>query len=174
MRWDEFARACPQIAGMAEQRFGADRLVMLGTLRLDGSPRISPCEVEVVSGQLVLGMIWRSRKALDLVRDARVTVHSATCRPEGTDGDIKLYGRAHESADIGLRRSYQRQVEEKLQWRPPGPRTRLRRRCGGCGLRRLRRGWLRPRLGRDAWPPPARAAGGHVTPSGSLARETRE
>jgi hypothetical protein len=119
MRWDEFARACPQIAGMAEQRFGADRLVMLGTLRLDGSPRISPCEVEVVSGQLVLGMIWRSRKALDLVRDARVTVHSATCRPEGTDGDIKLYGRAHESADIGLRRSYQRQVEEKLQWRPP-------------------------------------------------------
>lgn len=43
MRWKEFADACPEIAERAEERFRTDQLVMLGTLRTDGSPRISPC-----------------------------------------------------------------------------------------------------------------------------------
>ncbi len=119
IRWDEFAAACPQIARMAEDRFAKDRLVRLGTIRADGSPRISPCEIEIVGDHLVLGMMWRSKKALDLLRDPRIVVHSVTCSPEGTDGDIKLYGRAAETSDDGLRRTYQDQVEAKLGWRPP-------------------------------------------------------
>ena len=42
MRWDAFVDACPEIGSMAEERFRTDELVMLGTLRADGSPRISP------------------------------------------------------------------------------------------------------------------------------------
>lgn len=44
MRWEEFEEACPQIATMARKRFLKDALVLVGTLRADGSPRISPNE----------------------------------------------------------------------------------------------------------------------------------
>jgi hypothetical protein len=46
MRWDEFRATCPEIGGLAEERFRVDELVMLGTLRPDGASRISPCEVD--------------------------------------------------------------------------------------------------------------------------------
>ncbi len=42
MRWDAFERACPEIGELARERFERDQLVMLGTIRLDGSPRVSP------------------------------------------------------------------------------------------------------------------------------------
>ncbi|MDP9297120.1 MAG: pyridoxamine 5'-phosphate oxidase family protein, partial [Actinomycetota bacterium] len=63
MKWVEFEQACPQIASLARERFAKDELVMLGTLRSDGSPRISPCEIDIVEGHLCLGMMWRSKKA---------------------------------------------------------------------------------------------------------------
>ena len=93
MRWDAFETACPEIATLAVQRFAKDELVMLGTIRADGSPRISPCEVDIAEGHLLIGMMWRSKKALDLLRDPRCVVHSVTCDRMGTDGDLKLYGR---------------------------------------------------------------------------------
>lgn len=46
MRWDEFEQACPEIAGIARERFERDELVMVGTLRKDGSPRVSPNEID--------------------------------------------------------------------------------------------------------------------------------
>jgi hypothetical protein len=63
------SKLAPTIAGLAEERFQRDQLVMIGTLRTDGSPRISPCEVDFAEGQLLLGMMWRSKKALDLLTD---------------------------------------------------------------------------------------------------------
>jgi hypothetical protein len=48
--------------------------VLLGTIRADGWARISPCEAYLVDGDLMLGMMWRSRKALDLLRDPRLTI----------------------------------------------------------------------------------------------------
>jgi hypothetical protein len=39
MRWEDFAAACPEIAGRAEERFRRQELCMLGTLRADGSSR---------------------------------------------------------------------------------------------------------------------------------------
>lgn len=76
MRWDEFERECPRIADMTRERFAADEVVMLGTLRADGSPRISGNEPDFAEGHLLLGMMWESRKVLDLRRDPRCTVHS--------------------------------------------------------------------------------------------------
>jgi hypothetical protein len=55
MRWDEFADRCPEIAGLARQRFVKDELVLLGTNRRDGSPRISPNEIDFAAGRLLLG-----------------------------------------------------------------------------------------------------------------------
>jgi general stress protein 26 len=121
MRWDEFVAACPDIATLAEERFQRHELVMLGTVRADGSPRISPCEVDFSGGDLYLGMMWRSRKALDLIRDPRVTVHSVTCNKEGTDGDVKLYGRANDVTDPVVRATYREAVRARTGWAPEEP-----------------------------------------------------
>ncbi len=94
MRWSEFVAACPEIAEVAEARFRADELVFLGTIRPDGTARVSPCEVDVAEGELLMGMMWRSHKALDLLRDPRITVHSATADRTNPGGDVKLRGRA--------------------------------------------------------------------------------
>jgi hypothetical protein len=52
-------------------------------------------------GELMLGMMWHSRKAMDLRRDPRLAVHSAQCDPEASKGDFKVYGRAREIPDDG-------------------------------------------------------------------------
>jgi hypothetical protein len=42
MRWSEFEVACPEIADLARERSEKDQIVLVGTIRRDGSPRISP------------------------------------------------------------------------------------------------------------------------------------
>jgi hypothetical protein len=119
--FEEFAAACPAIAGLARVRFTQDQLVMVGTLRKDGWPRISPCEVDFAAGELFLGMMWQSMKALDLLRDPRLVVHSVTCNKEGTDGDIKLYGRARDIQDPALRPAFQDAIRARIDWAPDEP-----------------------------------------------------
>jgi hypothetical protein len=46
-------------------------LCLVGTIRADGWPRISPGEVILEEGELMLATHWHSRKALDLLRDPR-------------------------------------------------------------------------------------------------------
>lgn len=121
MRWDAFTKQCPELAAMAAERFARDQLVMLGTLRRDGSPRISPCEVDLAAGELLLGMMWRSPKALDLLRDPRMVVHSATCNREGTDGDVKLYGQAVAIDEPELRAAYRAAIKARIDWEPKEP-----------------------------------------------------
>jgi len=121
MRWDAFARACPEIGSMAESRFRTDELIMLGTLRADGSPRVSPCEVDIAAGHLFLGMMWRSHKALDLLRDPRCVVHSVTCDRMGADGDLKLYGAMADVHDPELRQAYRAAIKARIDWEPDEP-----------------------------------------------------
>lgn len=121
MRWEEFAEACPEIAAQAEERFLRDELVMIGTLRADGSPRISPCEVDFGAGHLFLGMMWRSKKALDLLRDPRIVVHSLQAEREPTEGDIKLYGTATEILQPELREAFREAILARIDWAPDEP-----------------------------------------------------
>ena len=121
MRWEEFSTACPEIAERAEERFRRDELVTLGTLRADGSPRISPCEVDFAAGHLFLGMMWRSRKAFDLLRDPRIVVHSLQAEREPTEGDIKLYGSATEILQPELREMYRDAIRARIGWAPDEP-----------------------------------------------------
>jgi hypothetical protein len=121
MRWDAFETACPEIARLARERFSRDQLVLVGTLRADGSPRISPCEVDLAAGRLFLGMMWRSRKAVDLLRDPRAVVHSVTCDKDGTDGDVKLYGRALEEHEPDVRDAFGAAIHARIDWAPEEP-----------------------------------------------------
>jgi hypothetical protein len=121
MRWDEFAAASPELARLGEERLRSRELCMIGTLRKNGWPRISPVEPEFVEGELMLGIMWHSPKALDLLRDPRLVVHSTLTDRHDLSGDIKLYGRAL-PVDGGPRRdAYSRTVKARLDWDPPDP-----------------------------------------------------
>lgn len=125
MQWDEFAAACPPIGGLAEERFRTDQLVVLGTIRPDGSPRISPCEVDFASGRLLLGMMWQSQKAQDLRRDPRIVVHSVPSDKDNPGGDIKLYGTAIDERDPGVRAAFREAILARIEWAPDEPRYHL-------------------------------------------------
>lgn len=107
MNWEEFGAAVPELAELAETRFRKDELCLVGTLRRDGSPRISPCEIDFAAGRLFLGMMWRSKKALDLLRDPRIVVHTVPSDKTNPGGDVKLYGRAVEEVERDARRAFQ-------------------------------------------------------------------
>ena len=121
MRWDAFERACTEIGELARARFERDQLVMLGTIRLDGSPRVSPNECDFAKGRLFVSMMWRSKKALDLLRDPRIVVHSVTTNRDGTDGDVKIYGRAVDEQDPNLRAAFREAIRRRIDWSPDEP-----------------------------------------------------
>jgi hypothetical protein len=120
MKWSEFAAASPRLAALGEERIERHGLILLATLRRDGSPRISPVEPLIVDGELVLGMIWQSTKALDLLRDPRCHVHTIVTDRNGTEGEFKLWGRA---GDLGPadRERYCVALHAKIGWRPKEP-----------------------------------------------------
>jgi hypothetical protein len=121
MRWEEFAAACPELASLGEERLRARELCLLGTLRKNGYPRISPVEPEFVDGDLMLGMMWRSPKALDLLRDPRCVVHSVVSNREGTEGDFKLYAEAHDVQEPASRQLYRETIKARIDWEPEEP-----------------------------------------------------
>jgi Pyridoxamine 5'-phosphate oxidase len=121
VRWDAFERACPEIATLARQRFVDDELVMVGTIRGDGSPRISPNETDFAAGRLFVSMMWRSRKAADLLRDPRIVVHSVTANRQGTDGDVKLYGRVVDERHEEVRQAFREAIRARIHWAPEEP-----------------------------------------------------
>jgi hypothetical protein len=99
----EFERAAREIARPGRERLEAARLGLLGTLRRDGSPRISPVEPHVAEGHLLFAAMAWTAKAHDLARDPRCVVHSVVSDPDGADGELKLYGRAEAVEDDDLR-----------------------------------------------------------------------
>lgn len=106
--WSEIEAAAPELAARARATFDAHRHKVLATLRRDGSPRISGIEASFTDGELWLGMMPGSRKALDLRRDSRLALHSASVDPPDDPaawaGDAKLSGRAVEVEDPELLR----------------------------------------------------------------------
>jgi hypothetical protein len=118
VNWLEFEAAVPELAALGRRRSSEGGLVLVGTLRRDGWPWISPVEPYFVDGELMLGMMWRSPKALDLLRDPRLVVHSTVSDREGTEGDFKLYGTAANVADPALVRRYGDATEAAIGWRP--------------------------------------------------------
>jgi hypothetical protein len=97
--WSEIAFEEPDLARIARGYFDAHTHKLLATLRRDGSPRISGIEATFADGELWLGMMPRSVKALDLLRDPRFALHSGSDDPPGWTGDAKVAGRAEEVTD---------------------------------------------------------------------------
>src|SRR3954471_23673695 len=102
MRWAEFATSAPDLAAIGRERFTKRNVMVLATLRADGSPRISAVNPFFVAGELLIGSM-RSAKVVDLVRDPRCALHSAIVDGDGTEGEFKLFGKAVEVVDLTLR-----------------------------------------------------------------------
>ena len=94
MNWAELEGAAPELARLGRERLAEARVALLGTLRKDGSPRISPVEPFFAERHLLFGSMSRSAKTRDLLRDPRCVLHSAVSGPDSGEGELKLYGRA--------------------------------------------------------------------------------
>jgi Pyridoxamine 5'-phosphate oxidase len=117
----EMERQAPDLARHARDRFDATGLCLVGTLRSDGWPRISPVEPLLHEGQLYLGMMPASTKSRDLTRDPRCLVHSTISDKDGTEGEVKLYGLARRILDEDEIERYCVALEAAIGWRPKGP-----------------------------------------------------
>jgi predicted pyridoxine 5'-phosphate oxidase superfamily flavin-nucleotide-binding protein len=117
LTWEEFERAAPEIAASGRELLEQFQFILVGTLTKDGSPRVTPVEAYVIDGHLLVNMIPRSLKALDLLRDPRVYVH-APVTAKGGCPEFKLAGRAQVLEDEGLRRKLDDLFWEMIRWRP--------------------------------------------------------
>lgn len=114
--WAAFAAAEPELATTVEDRFGQFTHHVLATLRKDGSPRTTGLEVRFLNGELWLGMMPNSLKALDLRRDPRFALQANPgAGTEMAGGDVRIAGRAVEVRDPETVALYVDEVE------PPDP-----------------------------------------------------
>lgn len=113
-RWAEIEEEAPALAATARKLFDAGAHKTIATLRRDGSPRVSGTECLFVDGDLWLGSMWKAVKALDLQRDPRFALHSASSDPNKFEGDAKVTGVAEEITDP-------KKHKEILTQAPPGP-----------------------------------------------------
>ena len=120
MRWEQLERDAPRLALVARERLIAPGVLLVVTLRRDGSARLSPVEPLLLDGDVWLSMMWRSHKAADLLRDDRVLLHSVVTSRDGSEGEVKLRGRAVVVDDSAERRRYCDAVTV-LGWSPEEP-----------------------------------------------------
>jgi len=117
LTWAEFETAAPEISQRGRALLDRFQFVLIGTLTRNGSPRINPVEAYVVDGHLLMNMIPRSLKALDLLRDTRVYVHAPVTGKSG-DPEFKLAGGADVLEDGALRRKLDDLFWQLIEWRP--------------------------------------------------------
>jgi hypothetical protein len=105
--WKEFTETAPQISAVFTRRHAATgNLCMLGTLRSDGFPRISPVEPRFFEDQLWIVGMPGTTKFKDLARDPRFCIHTATIDTEVKDGDAKLWGTVDDVQDKALHQRF--------------------------------------------------------------------
>ena len=136
MHWSDLERGQPRLARLGHERLIDPGVLLVATIRRDGTPRLSPVEPLLLDGDLWLSMMWQSTKARDLRRDPRVLVHSVITSREGTEGEFKVRGTARAEDDPAVQRRYAGAVAASLDWA----------RCPGVPpvRRRPRRGHLHP------------------------------
>ncbi|HZQ80258.1 MAG TPA: pyridoxamine 5'-phosphate oxidase family protein [Acidimicrobiia bacterium] len=152
--WSDVESAVPELAAAVRAAFDAHRHKVLATLRADGSPRLSGNEASFRDGQLWLGMMPQSRKALDLRRDPRLELHSAPVDVELKHGDARIAGRAVEETDPAVISAFAAASgEEHDGQEPPEPFHLFRVDIGEIVLIRI--GDPADHLVIESWSPPA-------------------
>lgn len=121
MRWAEVEARQPRLASVGREKLGAPGVVLVGTVRKDGSPRITPVEPFFWDGELWLAMGLGSLKAKDLMRDPRVLVHSIVTSPDGREGEYKVRGGAVLEEDAAVNADIAAAIASEKDYTPvPG------------------------------------------------------
>ena len=115
----------PRLAELGRRRLLAPGVVLVATIRRNGTPRLSPVEPFLLDGDLWLSMLWGSTKSADLARDPRILVHSVVTDRDGSEGEYKVRGTAHAENDPVVQRRYADAVAASLGWRPEAGRFHL-------------------------------------------------
>jgi hypothetical protein len=98
--YGEFEAAAPTVATPIRERLEKAGLTMLATIRRDGSPRISPVEVQFIDGHLYFGSMPQAQKANDLQRDPRCALVTPLADKHDLDGEGKLFASARRITDL--------------------------------------------------------------------------
>jgi hypothetical protein len=125
MRWSDLEDRQPGLAEAGRERLLTPGVVLVATIRRDGTPRLSPVEPFVLDGELWLSMMPTSTKARDLDRDPRVLVHSVITSRDGGEGEYKVRGAVRSESDFEVQQRYAAAVSEALGWSPIPGRFRL-------------------------------------------------
>jgi Pyridoxamine 5'-phosphate oxidase len=118
VRWAEFEAAAPELAATSRALLERSGLVLLATIRRDGTPRISPVEVHIVRGELMLVLIARTHKVVDVLRDPRVVLQTPVTDPAEPGDELKLRGRVVEVGDATQRSATADAIAAASGWRP--------------------------------------------------------
>jgi hypothetical protein len=97
--WAQFEKDAPDLAAKVKALFDAKVHKVLGTLRQDGSPRLSGSECVFRDGELEIGSMFGALKAKDLQRDPRFSLQSGTVDPPDWQADARISGRMVEITD---------------------------------------------------------------------------
>jgi hypothetical protein len=117
MKWSAIAASEPALGAVVFDRLIKPGVLLAGTIRRDGSPRISGVEPLVMDGDLWLSMMPTSMKALDLARDPRILLNSIVTGPEPA-AEVKVRGTVRTEDDREMQRRYAAAVTAELGWRP--------------------------------------------------------
>ena len=120
-------RVEPDLADRVRAILSSTTNAVLGTIRRDGSPRLSGADPYFHDGQLRIWSMPRARKGQDLRRDPRVAVHSIPwdsrqLRDGGPDvgaADAKVSGTAVLATDAGDLNAFRGWLESERGSEPP-------------------------------------------------------
>jgi Pyridoxamine 5'-phosphate oxidase len=117
MRWSEISARQPALAAVADRLLIEPGVLLAGTIRRDGTARISGVEPLVLDGDLWLSMMSDSAKARDLDRDPRIVLNSVITSPS-PPAEIKIRGTARPVTGQHQHERYAAAVREQIGWQP--------------------------------------------------------
>ena len=117
----------PDLANRVRAILSSTTNAVLGTIRRDGSPRLSGADPYFHDGQLRIWSMPRARKGQDLRRDSRVAVHSIPwdsrkLRDGAADvgeADAKVSGTAVLVSDAGVLSAFRAWLKSERGGEPP-------------------------------------------------------
>ena len=115
MRWSEISARQPALGAVADRLLIEPGVLLAGTIRRDGTARISGVEPLVLDGDLWLSMMSGSAKSRDLGRDPRVVLNSVITSPS-PPAEIKVRGTARAVTEQDQK--YAAAVREQIGWQP--------------------------------------------------------
>jgi Pyridoxamine 5'-phosphate oxidase len=119
MRWTDFETQQGDLSTLVRRKLIEPGLMMVATIRTDGTPRVSPVNPHVWDGDLCVSLASSTRKAADVGRDPRVLVHSIVSRWDGSEGELKLRATAVAETGAAALDEFAAAVKERTGWAPP-------------------------------------------------------